>query len=81
MGHGAVGRERSPILQPNPYLGSHPSLFLCHKIPLLWWKAKGTRLIRDGNLHVAVSSLKPRGWVCRNTWHAQLHLKSIEAIF
>lgn len=73
--------KRSSMVQLNLRLGSHPSLFFCHKNPLWWWKAAGTKLFRDGNLRVAVPSLKSRGWACRSTWHAQSHLKSIEAIF
>lgn len=68
------------MAQPNLHLESQPSLVFCHRIPLWGWKGTWTKLFRDGNLHVVVPSLKSQDWSCRSTWHARLHLKSIEAV-
>lgn len=65
----------------NPHLESQPSLVFCRRIPLWWWKGTWTKLFRDGHLRVVVPSSKSQDWSCRSTWHAQLHLKSIEAVF
>lgn len=70
-----------PMAQPNPHPESHPSLVFSHRNPSCWWKGTWTKLFGDGNLHVVVSSLKSQDWCWRSTWHARLHLKSIEAIF